>query len=66
MNPFEPDWQYAAFGENYPRLRAIKDTYDPEGMLWCRSCVGSEDWVEDADGRLCRPEWWERLGTVEL
>ena len=66
MNPFEPDWQYAAFGENYPRLRAIKDTYDPEGMLWCRSCVGSEDWVEDAGGRLCRPEWWERLDTVEL
>lgn len=66
MDAFEPDWQYVSFGENYPRLRAIKDIYDPEGALWCRGCVGSEDWVENDDGSLCRPEWWERLDTVEL
>lgn len=33
-------------------LHAIKSSYDPEGLLWCRHCVGSEAWVE-RDGRLC-------------
>ena len=54
MDPFEPEWQRVAFGENYPRLRGIKEEYDPEGALWCRGCVGSEGWVEDEEGRLCR------------
>lgn len=56
MDAFEPDWQRAAFGANYPRLRGIKDAYDPEGALWCRGCVGSESWVEDDEGRLCRAD----------
>ncbi|KEZ41909.1 hypothetical protein SAPIO_CDS6605 [Scedosporium apiospermum] len=60
MDPYEPDWQYSAFGANYPRLKAIKDRYDPEGVLYCRHCVGSEAWVENSAGKLCRPDWWER------
>ncbi|EON65973.1 hypothetical protein W97_05215 [Coniosporium apollinis CBS 100218] len=56
-DPFEPDWQFAFFGKNYQRLRQVKKTYDPDGLLWCRSCVGSEEWVEEADGSLCRLEW---------
>ncbi|KAG2006452.1 hypothetical protein GB937_008740 [Aspergillus fischeri] len=51
-NPFEPNWQWSLFGSHYPRLRAIKSSYDPEGLLWCRHCVGSEAWAEK-DGRLC-------------
>lgn len=61
MDIDEPDWQYAAFGKNYPRLKAIKDEYDPEGVLWCAHCVGSESWEEDEEGNLCRPDWWKRL-----
>ncbi|RDK43383.1 FAD/FMN-containing dehydrogenase [Aspergillus phoenicis ATCC 13157] len=53
-NPFEPEWQTSFFGSHYPRLHAIKSTYDPEGLLWCRHCVGSEAWKEKVDGRLCR------------
>ncbi|KIW01879.1 uncharacterized protein PV09_06727 [Verruconis gallopava] len=58
MNPYEPDWQYTFFSKNYPRLRRIKDKYDPTGVLWCLSCVGSEDWIEKENKRLCRPSWW--------
>ncbi|KAG0029599.1 hypothetical protein BGZ82_007835 [Podila clonocystis] len=46
-DPNEPDWQDSFFGANYPRLRQIKDKYDPQGMFICRKCVGSEDWDDD-------------------
>ncbi|KAI0382709.1 hypothetical protein F5Y04DRAFT_252178 [Hypomontagnella monticulosa] len=53
-NSFEPGWQWSFFGPNYGRLRSIKAKYDPEGLLWCNQCVGSEDWVQNKDGLLCR------------
>ncbi|KAJ3548021.1 hypothetical protein NM208_g1214 [Fusarium decemcellulare] len=53
-NVMEPDWQWSFFGLNYARLREIKDKYDPEGILWCHQCVGSEGWLQRADGKLCR------------
>lgn len=63
-DPNDPDWQYTFFGGNYARLRAVKERYDPEGVLWCQACVGSEDWVPevqfdgaDGQGRLCKAEW---------
>ncbi|KAH7067445.1 hypothetical protein BKA63DRAFT_424441, partial [Paraphoma chrysanthemicola] len=52
---FEPNWQWAMYGPNYSRLRAIKAKYDPNDLLWCRRCVGSEQWAyNDGDGSLCR------------
>jgi hypothetical protein len=55
-DPFEENWQYEFFNDNYARLRQIKDAYDPQSVLWCRSCVGSELWEQGADlsGKLCR------------
>ncbi|GJC84276.1 FAD-linked oxidoreductase patO [Colletotrichum liriopes] len=53
-NTFEPAWQWSFFGPNYGRLRSIKETYDPAGLLWCPQCVGSEDWVQGEDGKLCK------------
>ena len=57
-DPLEANWQYTYFGANYPRLRSIKEKYDPDGVMWCLSCVGSENWVEGSDRRLCRPRWY--------
>ncbi|KAL2843346.1 FAD/FMN-containing dehydrogenase [Aspergillus pseudoustus] len=53
-NAFEPGWQWSFFGANYPRLHVIKRRYDPDGLLWCPQCVGSEDWVQNDAGRLCQ------------
>ena len=53
----EPNWQWQLFGGNYPRLRSIKQKYDPSGLQWCNRCVGSEDWVQEADGSLCPQDW---------
>ena len=50
---YEPEWQDAFFGHNYEMLKEVKAKYDPENVLWCRRCVGSEALVEEADGRLC-------------
>ncbi|KAI6713372.1 FAD binding domain protein [Diplocarpon mali] len=53
-DPYEPDWQNTLFGKNYPRLQFVKQKYDPNGLLWCPHCVGSEEWVEAEDGKLCK------------
>ncbi|KAJ0339543.1 hypothetical protein KNSL1_011974, partial [Colletotrichum chrysophilum] len=49
----EPGWQRTFWGPNYDRLREIKKKYDPDSIQWCHRFVGSEDWVELMDGRLC-------------
>jgi hypothetical protein len=53
-DPWEPNWQQVFYGENYEKLRDIKRKYDPECELYARTAVGSERWVEQIDGRLCR------------
>ncbi|HEY0195662.1 MAG TPA: FAD-dependent oxidoreductase [Kofleriaceae bacterium] len=37
---FEPDWQRSFWGDNYPRLLAIKHKYDPSNLFRCHHCVG--------------------------
>lgn len=48
---FEPNWQQAFWGGNYPRLLEIKNKYDPNGLFYCHHCVGSESW---SDNGMCR------------
>lgn len=36
----EENWQQTFFGENYDRLLAIKQRYDPTGLFNCWKCVG--------------------------
>ena len=55
-DPFEPDFQTQFYGVNYPRLLRIKDKYDPFGVFYATTAVGSDRWEVLADGRLCRRE----------
>lgn len=40
----EPDWQQAFYGENYGYLYELKQRYDPWGLFYAPTAVGSEDW----------------------
>jgi hypothetical protein len=59
----EPDWQASFYGaENYQKLLEIKRKWDPRGLFYATTGVGSEDWevrdgnlgVQTQNGRLCR------------
>ena len=50
----DPDYIQAFYGDHYPDHLAAKQKYDPEGLFYCPTCVGSEDWVERPDAPLCR------------
>lgn len=47
----EPDFQTTFFGDNYKRLEAVKQRYDPEDMFIVSAGVGSERWDEEG---ICR------------
>ena len=44
---FEHSWQQSYWGSNYPRLAAVKKTYDPSGLFFVHHGVGSEAWSAD-------------------
>ncbi|KAK7731044.1 hypothetical protein SLS53_008846 [Cytospora paraplurivora] len=50
----QPNWQKTFYGPNYPRLLSIKQRYDPDGIFWAKTAVGSEGWEIASDGRLCK------------
>ncbi|KAI1138398.1 FAD binding domain protein [Hypoxylon sp. FL0543] len=52
----QTDWQQSFYGANYAKLKRIKKIYDPQDLFFANTAVGSEVWVPDADGRLCRNE----------
>ncbi|EAQ83599.1 hypothetical protein CHGG_10003 [Chaetomium globosum CBS 148.51] len=61
-DPAEPEWQARFYGEKYARLLEVKRRWDPWGVFWASTTVGSEEWevvTEDGypmgqNGRLCR------------
>ena len=52
--PGTTKWQNTFYGTNYPRLRQIKDKWDPQAAFYANTAVGAEDWTEDSAGRLCK------------
>jgi FAD/FMN-containing dehydrogenase len=56
---FEPSWQRAFWGSNYPRLAKVKAHFDPQGLFFVHHGVGSEAW--SADGFTRPPNGHEGL-----
>ncbi|KAH6606122.1 hypothetical protein Trco_005275 [Trichoderma cornu-damae] len=50
----QPDFQETFYGANYAQLLKIKQKYDPTGLLYARTAVGSEAWTVAENGRMCR------------
>lgn len=50
----QPDFQRTLYGDHYQRLLEIKRKYDPASIMYAKTAVGSEEWKERRDGRLCR------------
>ncbi|KAF7879761.1 uncharacterized protein EAF02_007931 [Botrytis sinoallii] len=61
----EPNFQQAFYGTNYDRLYSLKQKYDPKGLFYAPTAVGSEDWyiadqltgLPTQNGRLCPATW---------
>lgn len=51
-NYFNASWQDDYWGSHYPRLRAVKSEYDPDGLFFVHHGVGSEEWSQDGFTRL--------------
>ena len=51
-NFFDEAWREAFWGQNYARLLAVKDRYDPDGLFIVHHGVGSERWSADGFTRL--------------
>jgi hypothetical protein len=49
-----PTWREDYYGSNWDRLLKIKRKWDPKSVLYAKTAVGSDAWVETNDGRLCR------------
>jgi FAD/FMN-containing dehydrogenase len=51
-NFFDETWQESFWGSNYPRLLAVKEKYDPDGLFFVHHGVGSERWSPDGFTKL--------------
>jgi FAD/FMN-containing dehydrogenase len=51
-NYFDSDWKRSFWGDNYKRLRRVKDKYDPQGLFFTHHGVGSDAWSPDGFTRI--------------
>ncbi|KAM7204687.1 hypothetical protein V8F20_003471 [Naviculisporaceae sp. PSN 640] len=54
-DPFQPNWQTAFWGTNYPQLLKARQKWDPEGIFYAVSTPGTEKWEQiEFETRLCK------------
>ncbi|KAI0191910.1 FAD binding domain protein [Astrocystis sublimbata] len=53
-NRRQADWKESFYGVNYERLISIKKAHDPDDLFFGPTAVGSDAWVLEDSGRLCR------------
>ena len=52
---YEPNWQDAYWGSNYPKLLQIRKKWDPKGVFYTQTTPGTENWeVIDTGRKLCK------------
>lgn len=51
---FDHDYMADFYGKHARTLAKIKRRRDPEGVFYCPTCVGSQDWTVQTNGGLCR------------
>ncbi|OHW97899.1 isoamyl alcohol oxidase, partial [Colletotrichum incanum] len=55
----EADWgdtnfQKDFYSATWNTLVEVKTKYDPSGVFYCQTCVGSDEWEQEENGALCR------------
>ncbi|EUC26741.1 hypothetical protein COCCADRAFT_113506 [Bipolaris zeicola 26-R-13] len=48
------NWQEDFFGSQWKNLSTVKAKYDPNGVFYCETCVGSDEWHINNGGALCQ------------
>ena len=48
----QPDWQAVFYGDNYQKLNAIKDKYDPHHIFWAVVSANCDSIRHDGRGLL--------------
>ncbi|KAK4951048.1 hypothetical protein LTR10_011041 [Elasticomyces elasticus] len=65
-NPFTQNWKQDFWGTNYDRLLAIKEKYDPKGLLECWKCIGFEDEDMHDDRYKCQGKMQQAIDHALL
>lgn len=50
----DPEYLQDFYGDEVAFLKLTKMVYDPDDVLYCPTCVGSEKWEVTANGALCK------------
>ena len=51
---YDPDAMQTFYGPTHKDvLEESKNLYDPRGVFYCPTCIGSQRWEETRNGRLC-------------
>ena len=50
----DPDYLQNFYGGALPQHQRVKAKYDPDGVFYCPTCVGSNEWYEMPTGQLCK------------